>query len=432
MTSRWSSSCLYAVSSINTSQRHATGRLTRLAVGASIRQYASQQHSPARRQAVASIQGSSVAPTRGKSVAPTQGKHIAPAREKPIEVTPTVNHEEYSPRAALLAVESGNQRDTVNPPLSTLPPPLDLPTRANESNVFMYLLRLGRAYGSFYKNGVKAVWFNRKAANMLQAQVKERVEKHAAAKGGLSELPTKDRLLQLAARMGLLTRAESEILTRHDRDIGKLPVFGVMVVVFGEWLPLIVPFVPSVVPGTCLIPAQIKGMRVAMEERRKQSFRKGVTSFSEAVMKQMRASGPRIDGTPDQMLHMSTTLGLHARLWDRLNIIPPKFLLQRGFDRRMGYIERDDKLLWTYGASRLSRQEVAIACEMRGIDVLHRSDAVLREMLTWWLTKQQRDNASGAAFYDMLFKRFVRSIFLATVPRLISIIGPVLGECRRK
>ncbi|RYC54552.1 hypothetical protein CHU98_g11656, partial [Xylaria longipes] len=52
--------------------------------------------------------------------------------------------------------------DPLNPPASTRPPPLDLPVRDPSANLFMHLFRLGKAYTTFYKTGLKAVFTNRR------------------------------------------------------------------------------------------------------------------------------------------------------------------------------------------------------------------------------------------------------------------------------
>ncbi|EMD00316.1 hypothetical protein BAUCODRAFT_57834, partial [Baudoinia panamericana UAMH 10762] len=285
--------------------------------------------------------------------------------------------------AALVAIESRSAIDPVNPPLSTLPPPLDLPTR-NGDITFSYLWNLSRAYGGFYKEGVKAVWYNWRAARLLR----ERLAKEANVKD-----------TDEAAMKGLLKRSEWQLLQRNDHDIGKLPLFGVMVLLFGEWLPLLVPFIPTAVPSTCRIPSQIRGMREKAEARRRVSFREGYPEPSkEQVVAAEESSAPWPTTTApyvrsllgrlrsDQLLHLSSTFDLHFRLWDWLQLPPSRFLMQRSLSKRLQYIAVDDRLLaQAGGAAKLTGPELERACEERGLDVLGRKDAVLRDNLTWWL-----------------------------------------------
>jgi hypothetical protein len=53
----------------------------------------------------------------------------------------------------------------------------------------------------------------------------------------------------------------------------------------------------------------------------------------------------------------------------------------------------------------LSGEEVAIACEERGIDVLGKAEERLREELQVWLQKQEKDDGRGWAMVEMLFRR---------------------------
>lgn len=374
MTPKWPSSCSHAVSSINI-PRHATSRLAFIARPASIRQYAQQQ----------------------------------PRYAKPNETTSKAISEQFSAKAALTAIESQAPSDPVNPPRSVLPPPLVLPERGDGQSVFAYYFMIGQAYGKFYKEGVKAVWYNYKASRLLR----ERLSK---------EIGTNDHLE--AAANGLITRAQYQLLQRNDRDIGKLPFFGVLVLVFGEWLPLFVPFMPGVVPGTCLIPKQVHQMREMAMKRRLISFREGMAKPSKEQLSDDRmipgepAEWPMVDKTyvrgimerlrDDQLHHLSSTLGLHSRLWDIIQLPPPAFLLRRALTKRLHAIILDDKLLLRHADLRkLSLAELEIAVDDRGMDVLAKTTDALRDNLSFWLNWQHEDKGRGRAMLAMLFIRSV-------------------------
>lgn len=313
-------------------------------------------------------------------------------------------------QGALKAVEAHAISDPINAPRSTLPPPLDLPTRGNEQKV-VYWLRVGRAYGRFYKDGVKAVWNNWSAAKLLKQRMG-------------------DARIEDLVRDGKINRAEFQLLARNRRDVGKLPLFGLLVLVFGEWLPLLVPFIPNAVPGTCRIPKQLRGMQEKAEERRRRSFRLGIsepgheqlpsglmggkeeasanvetnwtlaynTQYRKRLLQNLRA---------DQLLHLSSTLGLHSTLWDRVQLPPPSILLRRRIAHRLAYLAQDDVLLLRHrgNKSHLAQEELHLACTERGIDVLGKPDGGLRESLTWWLRRQKEDEGMGRAMMVMLFRR---------------------------
>lgn len=321
--------------------------------------------------------------------------------DKPGKAASRTISQTYDAQAALKAVQSQAKGDGVNPPLSTLPPPLILPERSEAQTVVVYWFRIGRAYGTFYKDGVKAVWYNNKAALMLRDRIKSQL-------GAGKE--------QEAALNGLITRSEWQILQRNDHDIGKLPVFGFMVLLFGEWLPLIVPFVPRVVPGTCRIPKQVQGMREAAEQRRSLSFRQGIEEPSKEILPIEDTAWPMANAPyvrsllqtlrNDQLHHLSTSLGLHSRIWDRLQLPPPTFLIRHALTRRLQRLTFDDKLLSaSTNASKLSLAELERACEERGLDILGRREALLRDHLSWWLERQKDDRGRGWAMLAMFFRR---------------------------
>jgi len=273
------------------------------------------------------------------------------------------------------------------------------------------LYRVGRAYGNFYKEGIKAVWYNYNAAKLLRARIT----------GELGAANVND-----AAMRNLITRAEWQLLARNNHDIGKLPLFGVLVVVLGEWLALLVPFMPGVVPGTCLIPKQLEGLRVQTEQRRRASFRQGITEPSKEQEVDDRlvvgdrpaghAEWPMTNPTfvrntlaqlrADQLHHLSTSMSLHSRLWDRLQIPPPGFLLRSKLTKRLQYLTFDDKmLLHNDGVPKLTPTELDIACQERGLDTLSKKDSALRDSLGVWLARQNDDKGRGRLMLSMLFRR---------------------------
>lgn len=319
------------------------------------------------------------------------------------------------------------QTDKVNPPESTLPPSLNLPTQG-ESATPIYWFQLGRAYGKFYWAGVKATWQNHKHIRDLKQSLRQ--------DGSKAGLPPRYNVLQphlfdaceLGVSNGSLSRADLQCLVRDAHDVGKLPLFGLLVIAFGEWLPLLVPFMPGVVPKTCRIPKQIDGMRKAQEARRKETFRDGIKApdegklqavdqkLSSAKAEHSESSQPRLTMRDQanamamtmelpELLHVSRSLGLHRRLWDRVGLAPPHVLLRGSVARRLQYLGLDDTLLNKQrGVSALKDEEVAIACEERGIDVAERKTGEMRTDLAKWLDKMAQ-GSTVREFFDVLFKR---------------------------
>lgn len=307
----------------------------------------------------------------------------------------------------------------VNPPDTTLPPPLDLPTKGPHDGQFIHLFRIGRAYGTFYKDGLRNVWRNHKAASILKKRVV--VDLNARKPDLASPASASQRWSAFrdeAVQRGVVKRAEFQQLERNARDIGKLPFFGFLVLIFGEWLPLLVPFIPNRVPGTCRIPKQVKGMREKSEERRRWAFRAGDVPEPEAGQLSVQSGGSwrMADRAnvkevlknlgPRQLMHLSCVLNQHSVIWDKLQVTPPAGLLRRAVCARVQYLALDDFLLVEAGGpAGLKSDEVVIACEERGIDVLGKPEEKLRAELMGWVKKQEKDDGRGWAMMEMLFKR---------------------------
>ncbi|KAG9593701.1 hypothetical protein KCU86_g7840, partial [Aureobasidium melanogenum] len=316
--------------------------------------------------------------------------------------------------------------DGINGPLSTLPPPLNLPEKGDRSTP-AHLFQIGRAYGKFYWAGVKATWANRKRAKALKSQITSANRAH-----GLPNMPR-----PLLAHLEFyyenvtegkekLTRTNFQLLMREQYDSRKLPPFALMVALFGEWLPLIVPFVPSAVPRTCRIPKQIEDMRKGVEERRKKSFRQGLKTPKPAeendeamptsmaggkkalprLYMSMRTAQHIVKLGKQESMHVSRVLGIGGRLFDSMGVQHPLFPVK--LMRHLGYLHIDDELLlqdWVLSHLTLSTEETRIACEERGIDVVGRGESEMKEDLSKWLEGRKRDDGSYGEILKMLFTR---------------------------
>ncbi|TVY24656.1 hypothetical protein LHYA1_G006880 [Lachnellula hyalina] len=235
----------------------------------------------------------------------------------------------------------------LNGPLSTRPPPLELPKRNDPpTSTIKYYIALGKAYATFYKTGAKAIYANFRASQPIQDLVDT---KHA------SSLPT-------AVSANALTRSEFQLLCRNWHDIKRVPIFGLVFILCGEFTPLVVIALSSVVPWTCRIPKQIDADRKKLEKRRGISFRnltveppteKGVDALERM-----------------QVLHVSWSLGLSSSAWDWLGgQYPglPTWVLRRKVASSVEYLEMDDKLLGDpKRVDELEPEEVRMALVERG------------------------------------------------------------------
>lgn len=332
------------------------------------------------------------------------------------------------------ALEQRQIADALNPPKSTLPPLLNLPSK-DGLNTAVYLFKLGRSYGAFYWAGVKATWANHKNVAELKKRIQEGPAKELSGSvfsPNLLHACTKE----IAHGKGM-TRAEFQMLLRDKHDWSRVPVFGLLAAVFGEWLPLLVPFIPRAVPMTCRIPRQVEGLRKIAEERRRNVFREGEEEPSELMVAGLQEKIRRNDeDTPQtskaalkpstdferyvllnnnfvaaldqrQMLFVSTSFGLHRRIYERLGTAPTTGSLRRNISNRLMYLTIDDMLLLKQPdpEQHLDDNEVLLACEDRGIDVLGIPITKLRANLRKWLQGRKNDEGSGKVLSRMLFRR---------------------------
>ncbi|KAH0609551.1 uncharacterized protein H6S33_013037 [Morchella sextelata] len=258
---------------------------------------------------------------------------------------------------------------SVNAPLSTLPAPLELPTKDRDASTFSYLLKTGKAYLSFYKTGLKNVYHNFISTRPLQT----RIDKLGSG-----------RITPLVAH-NAITRSEFQHIMRSRHDTRRIPVFAVVFLIFGEFSPLILPFISSVVPWNCRIPSQLHGDRVKLEKRREEAFR--TFAAPEGVeMRDVYALGR------SELLHVSNVLGITSTKWPGALGLPPTAWVRLRVRRRVEYLEIDDTLLERGGGVDAldGGEELRMAAVERGLDVVDKSDRVLREELKHWFAAKER------------------------------------------
>ncbi|KAK1593255.1 uncharacterized protein LY79DRAFT_514534 [Colletotrichum navitas] len=254
----------------------------------------------------------------------------------------------------------------VNPPASTRPAPLNLPEHKPDSTTIGHLYRTGKAYIKFYKTGLKAVFSNRR---LIQKTI---AEKSASVEGFRSPSVFTPGLIPEG-----FSRADWMLLWRVRHDILRVPLFGLVLLVCGEFTPFVVIFVDGVVPYTCRLPRQIDAGFKQAEERRQKSF---IEFEEEAPLGIMPGMAPAA-----AKKHVLRSLHVPGMMWEKLGFFPPGLWETKG-RLRMAFLEGDDRLLARDGGpAGLEEQEVRIACAERGIDCRGRGADELRQLLGQWL-----------------------------------------------
>ncbi|RFU74496.1 hypothetical protein TARUN_7750 [Trichoderma arundinaceum] len=249
----------------------------------------------------------------------------------------------------------------LNPPASTRPPPME--TVDPQQSKPMYYFKLGKSYATFFKDGVKAVVTN---FRLLNARVKS--------------LPSGERPSIFKPRYipDAFSRADWVLLWRTRHDLIRLPAFAVFFFFAGQLTPILVIFVSGIVPYTCRFPKQLNTSLEKAERRRDAAFDELESRHPHGAL------SPGITRAVAHQ-HLLRTLDLSGGMWDRLGFTPPGMWDIKG-RLRMMFLEIDDKrLLADGGPLGLEIEELRIACSERGINILGKSEAELRNRLGDWL-----------------------------------------------
>ncbi|KAH6653222.1 hypothetical protein BKA67DRAFT_311877 [Truncatella angustata] len=252
---------------------------------------------------------------------------------------------------------------TLNPPATTRPPLITIPKREPDSSLFSYLFSVGKTYLTFYKNGVKAINTNRK----LLKEISQTLDGPPNLTGSDTKVtPT---------RAAVLLRER----TRHD--IARLPIFGLVFLICGEFTPLLVLVFPKLTPLTCRIPKQVEKLRANAQERRAASL-ENMRHITESAALEKASAG-----------NIVRCLGLGSSIWDKVGIDPP-FAAAKA-QAAVSRILKDDIMIRDGGGvGALDPEEVVLACEDRGFDVRDGDVDKLRAKLQQWI--QSSTKAEGA------------------------------------
>ncbi|MCJ1459068.1 hypothetical protein MMC28_009445 [Mycoblastus sanguinarius] len=263
----------------------------------------------------------------------------------------------------------------LNPPLTTRSPTLAVPDRPDGLAFYKYYYRVSRAYLSFYKTGLKAIWANYQIASRLPYSI------FTSSSASIHQGVYKDNL----------SRADFQLIRRTWKDIAKLPPFVLIFMICGEFTPLIIVFMTGAVPRIIWIPKQVQKAREKAEARRKEMSieESGGIVVSGPARTSLIASMTEPSQTK-ALRHLGASLGLYPAWWDRyLPTGPPMSLVRRRVYKRLEELEVDDFAIERDGGvEKMEDGELTIACEERGLDVLGKDEQQLREELREWLRQR--------------------------------------------
>ncbi|KAH7085924.1 hypothetical protein BKA63DRAFT_500763 [Paraphoma chrysanthemicola] len=270
-------------------------------------------------------------------------------------------------------------KERLNPPPFTYAPDLTVPARRADQGFLSYIWKAGRSYLSFYKSGVSNV----RQTSKLARELRDR-----ATKAGKEQHE-------------VLSRAEWQVVLRSRKDMLRLPAFGAIFLVFGEWTPLLVMYITPLIPEACRIPSQVQRDLAKTEKTRHERQRRaavdamrllardkptGSTNFTPQTYS--AAAIGRADALKMPLYDLvltSARFNCHSKLWDWAFVTPPKFLLQRNVRKKFTYLAKDDAAIERDGGcAGLEKREVERACIERGVDVVGKKEEELRRVLGAW------------------------------------------------
>lgn len=290
--------------------------------------------------------------------------------------TSSTSSTSHSDNSAVAVTASSLTPSAANPPHTTRPPPLTLPERKPDTSTFSHLLATGKAYLAFYKTGMRYLFANTKLVRAMDANN-----------------DTTD-----AVKAGHATRSDLLLRRRWGHDMRRLPLFGLLLLICGEFTPFVVLVFPHVVPYPCRIPKQVEKLRRDVENRRGEAFK----TFEQTVA----VSGNESHAKAATDLLVSRSLGLVAPIWDRIGLLSAApGLAHRAVERRLAYLTEDDTLLrQAGGVPALEPEEVFLASADRGLDVLGQDEGQLRKELVRWLqlTRPRTNDGDNSQVHDQM------------------------------
>lgn len=297
----------------------------------------------------------------------TARSHVAPQKIVPkIPIHPT--NRSHSP----LAYE---RRQALNPPNTARPPPLSLPGREKSQVFYRYYYKLGKAYLLFYKEGLKGVVANYKIARQISNYPHH-------------PLLASRRTLYAAANGNTLTRAQFQLLLRLRADAKVLPMFALVFLCCGEFTPLLVPFLTSIVPPTLHIPIQTRKLRAKAHLSREKARKQGPVAWrSIHNIWGLAIANEKDDKTLQAIVRrLAQELALHPSWWEKIPSTKLYMMMvRRRLGKRLTELEYDDlRISRDGGVSLLSMEELVLACDKRGFTVERKSVEELRSMLRQW------------------------------------------------
>ena len=276
---------------------------------------------------------------------------------------------------------------SINAPFSTFPADLDLPSpisaSATTSEKLQRYIALGRAYLTFYKTGLKNVFRNYRASLPLRADLGLPAYLPVSPPRHISA-PDTNAATTFKEQGHRMDRGQFQLVRRSARDVRRMIPFTLILLICGEFTPLIIPIVGSAItPATCRVPGQIAKERDVASKRK----RSALEAHARAIPAQSTGAPPMPVGSDEELavlaefadpswavdadagavLRASAVFGLVKRHDRFAGAALTNVVYRPRLRRYLEYLGIDDEMIRAGGGvDALSAAEVRFACEERG------------------------------------------------------------------
>ncbi|KAJ5971106.1 uncharacterized protein N7479_001024 [Penicillium vulpinum] len=333
--------------------------------------------------------------------------------------TPSQQYRRPSPSSTPTTTVLIPSKTEINAPVSTHPAPLATPSPLQPSagavDKLKRYVEFGRAYVTFYKTGLKNVYHNYRASLPLRRKL------GLPAFIPISPPRTSthnNRSAPSITQESKLGRAQFQLVRRSARDVRRMIPFTMILIVCGEFTPLIIPiFGSAITPATCRVPSQMKTERVTATMRKLTALDVFVAEDEDRSVHLLKSGGVEQlallakcfadpawvagAGSAD-VLRACAVFGLVKRHDKTAGEFLAGLIYRPRLARYAEYLAIDDGMIRVGGGvSAMNATEVRIAVEERGgVDVSSgtqdrkRAEQLERRWLEQWLTVRGNSHMS--------------------------------------
>lgn len=207
----------------------------------------------------------------------------------------------------------------------------------------------------------------------------------------------------------VLGRAQFQLVCRSARDVRRMIPFTLILIVCGEFTPLVVPiFGSAITPATCRVPSQVEKERVSATKRKMAALDVHVTASKDNSSDLLRSSSDEqlhllarqfadpawvASADPASILRAAAVFGLAKRHDRTAGTLLAGTIYRPRLARHVEYLAIDDEMIRAGGGIRsMNAAEIRIAAEERGgVDVSAgardrgQAEKIERRWLEQWL-----------------------------------------------